>query len=203
MKKTLDKDERWYKVGHHIFPRNSKNKSIHSAYLKLKDIKYEVHVSTKALDDLNVVWKTSCTSVKWSEFKEFSKNHFGVRSLGNLTIDDTEMVYDLGITKIEMIARELALLKIDWWEYFIDDLRDIKRKEELKISINNYRQQQRSESSATNKLKKLIFQIYPKYTMHKFYNVCKDCHYNDTLEHLRKICIRYSSIHNHDEDEKE
>ena len=188
LKKTLDKDERWYKVGELIFPNNPDNKDIYSGYVKINDIKNEVDVSIKALENLNYVWKTLCTSMTWLKFKEFCETNFGVQSLGSLPINDAEIVCDLDTTKIELVARELALLPYDWWEYFNDDLAETRSKEELKTSLNNYRQQRRSPAT---QLKELIFMIDPQHTLDKFHTACNDCNYNDTLQDLKTICINY------------
>ena len=189
LKNTLEKDKRWYKVGECIFPNNQNNKDVYSGYLKLNDIKNEVSVSIKALDNLNGTWETTRASVTWAEFKTFSENHFEIWSLRKLQIQDTNMVYNLTTIEKEMIARELALLEIDWLEHFIDHLTETKRKEELKVNINNFRQRQNSPS---NQLKELIFRIDPKYTVGKFHKACKDCHFNDTLNDLKTICTNYS-----------
>ena len=192
LKKTLEKDERWYKVGELIFPNNPNNEDLYSGYLKLNDIKNEVCVSLKALEIFNNVWKPACTSVTWLEFKEFSANYFNVHSLETLDIDEAEMVYNLSITNKEMIARELAMLKCGWWDNFIDQFHDLSsRRYELQSALTLFRQQQRMESTATDQFKELIFQIDPKYTLEKFHTACKQYHYNDTLDALKTICTNY------------
>ena len=188
----MEKDERWYKVGELIFPNNPNSKDLYSGYLKLNDIKNEVCVSIKALESLNNVWKPACTSVTWLEFKKFCVNYFNVNSLETLDIDGTEMVYNLSTTNIVMIARELAMLKYDWWNNFIDHFDDLSsRRYELQSTLTTFRQQQGRESTATNQLKELIFMIDPKYTVGKFHTACEDCHYNDTLDDLKTICTNY------------
>ena len=185
LKETLEKGERWYKVGENIFLIGS------PGWVLVNDVKRNVSTGIKALSLLGDAWHTSGSNVKWSDFKEMSEE-YEIFSLKSLEIVDIDM-YSMRTTDKEKIARVLASHG-NWWDHFIDHhvkVQTLKRSE-IRTGIKDFREKKQSDSSATNDLKDIIFQILPEYTMKEFFTVCKNLHYNDTLKTLTTVCMNYS-----------
>ena len=127
--------------------------------------------------------------VTWDEFKLVGSKE--VDGLDALSFKDTDVVSQMSSDEKEEIARKLV--PFDGWEHYLDHfVKDEERKKELKTNISNQADQKVKQNggSPSEKLKELICQLFPNYTMEKFFNACKKCRYNDTLVDLNEICTR-------------
>ena len=192
LKKTLDKDQFWQSVGEAVFENDPNKNELHSGWLQLKDIKNKVKITIEAFDNvINVLGTSVPAQVTWLTFKTCMKKTSGICTLETLDINDTTMVCNLTRDEILMVARKLALLDPDWWKHCIDKWVSNDRRDEVKTTIEHKLLQIMStDTSGTNKLKNLIIQKKPWYTLEEFYNACKKYGYNETLKDLRIISIK-------------
>ena len=187
LKKTLDKDDRfWHSVGEAVFENDQNKDELHSGWLLLKDIRNKVKITYKAFEGVSDVLGTSVPAqATWLNFKTYMKKTSGICTLETLDITDTTMVCNLTTDEILMVARNLALLDPDWWKHCIDKWVSNDRREVVKTKINNKLLQ--IDTSGTNELKNLIIQKKPGYTLEEFYAACKKYEHNETLENLRNV----------------
>ena len=189
MKKTLDENERWYKIGCFIFPEETVN--IYCGRKQLDDIKNRVRINIYALKLLRNVLLGRKSLVLWLDFKSFidDKFKYNLQSL----VDDGAILHHLSEDEETVVARELAnlaLRKQCWWEYCLDEWGPPDDKDNFKKQIYLERKHD-LEKSLADDFKKLLIQIKPDYTLEEFNVACKMYEYNETLVQLKRISSQY------------
>ena len=173
MESTLNQDYRWFKVGEEIFAENRRGLQ------KLRQIKKVGINQTIRLFDSFL--STREPFLTWGEFKAIGIEKYKINGFKNLPFEDDTIIRDMLIKEKEQIAGEMP---VNGWEHFVDHYTEDEERKQIKSSISNSWQLERTP---TEKLVSLIFEKSPDCTLGNFFNACKECDYNETLKDLKKI----------------
>ena len=188
LRTTLDQDDRCLRVCEEVFRNENYAQVGDTMKLILESFRF-----TQAFTFITSYIDISQPNMNWDEFKQVGSGI--VDALDALSFQNSDVVSRMGLVSKDKIAHKLASC-INGWKYYLDHFeKDEERKNLLKTNILNQANQEvkRKGDSPTEKLNKLIRQYFPDYTMEKFFNACKECHYNDTLGNLMEICTANST----------